>query len=172
MVRRQVCCQCPCNRDLGMPDLENHWFAERLAYLGRSLSKDAVWRKKASDTFLHLKSDPKAEGQRKSKGEALFVRECRKALHNLPWSRDLSQPRKELYQDLVVDSASDHLVDRLDWSMEKVHSHWNWVPGSGFLYNSEFSLIWRLARNALPLSAWITQRAWQTYLIVLAAAVA
>ena len=33
MVRRQVCCQRPCNWSLSMPDLENHWFAERLAYL-------------------------------------------------------------------------------------------------------------------------------------------
>ena len=35
--------------------------------------------------------------------------------------------------------------------MEEVHSHWNWAPGSGFLKNSEFSLTWRLAWNALPL---------------------
>ena len=35
--------------------------------------------------------------------------------------------------------------------MEEVRSHWNWVSGSGFLNNSEFSFIRRLARNALPL---------------------
>ena len=29
MVRRQTCCQRPRNGDLGMPDLENRWFAER-----------------------------------------------------------------------------------------------------------------------------------------------
>ena len=45
-----------------MPDLESHWLAERLAYLGRSLTGDAVWRLKASRTFPRLKSDPKAEG--------------------------------------------------------------------------------------------------------------
>ena len=43
MVRRQVCVQRTCNGGLGMPDLESHWLAERLAYLGRSLMGDAVW---------------------------------------------------------------------------------------------------------------------------------
>ena len=42
LVRRQVCYQRPCNGDLGMPDLESHRLAERLAYLGRSLTSDAV----------------------------------------------------------------------------------------------------------------------------------
>ena len=51
MVRRQVCWQCPGNGGLGMTDMENHWIAERLAYLSRSLSTDAVWRRKVSDTF-------------------------------------------------------------------------------------------------------------------------
>ena len=31
LVRRQVCCQRPRNRGLGMPDLKSHWLAERLA---------------------------------------------------------------------------------------------------------------------------------------------
>ena len=48
-----------------MLDLESNWLAERLAYLGRSLTGDAVWRRKASRTFPRLKSDPKAEGRRK-----------------------------------------------------------------------------------------------------------
>ena len=34
MVRRQVCIQRTRNGGLGMPDLESHWLAERLAYLG------------------------------------------------------------------------------------------------------------------------------------------
>ena len=62
MVGRQVCIQRTRNGGLGMPDLESHWLAERLAYLGRSLTGDAVWRLKASRTFPHLKSDPKAGG--------------------------------------------------------------------------------------------------------------
>ena len=73
MIRRQVCCQRPPNGVLGMLDLENHWFAGRLAYFDRSLSTDVVWRRKARNTFPRLKSDPKAEGQRKSKGEELFA---------------------------------------------------------------------------------------------------
>ena len=115
MVRRQICCQHLRNEGLGMPDLENHWFAERLAYLGRSLSK---------------------------------------ALRNIPGPSDLSQPRNELYRELVVGSTSYPFEDRLGWSLEEVRSHWNWAPGSGFLNNSEFSLTWWLARNPLLLLGW------------------
>ena len=43
LVRRQVRCQCPHDGGLGRPDLESHWLPERLAYLGRSLTKDLVW---------------------------------------------------------------------------------------------------------------------------------
>ena len=55
MVRRQVCIQRARNGGLGIPDLESHWFAERLAYLGRSLTGDAVWRLKTCRTFPRLK---------------------------------------------------------------------------------------------------------------------
>ena len=54
-----------------MPDLESHWLAERLTYLGRSLTRDAMWRRKASRTFPRLQSDPKSEGRRKPIGETL-----------------------------------------------------------------------------------------------------
>ena len=151
MVRRQVCIQRTRNGGLGMPDLESHWLAERLAYLGRVLTGDSVWRRKASRTFPRLNSDPKAEGRRRSLGEALFVRECRKALRNLLGSSDLSWPRKELYRELVVGSASDPLSERRGWTAEEIRSHWNWAPGSSFLNNSEFSLTWWLVRNALSL---------------------
>ena len=57
MVLRQVCIQRTRNGGLGMPDLESHWLAERLAYLGRSLTGDAVWRLKASRTFPRLKAE-------------------------------------------------------------------------------------------------------------------
>ena len=144
MVSRQVCIQRTRNGGLGMPDLLSHWLAEILAYLGRSLSGDAVWRRKVSWIFPHLKSDPKAEGRRKPRGEVPFVCECRTALHNLSGSSDPSRHRKELYQELVVGSASDPLSERHS-------SHWNWAPGSGFLNNSDFSFTWRLAQNALPL---------------------
>ena len=149
MVRGQVCIQRTRNGGLGVPDLESHWLAERLSYLGRVLTGDSVWRRKASRTFPRLNSDPKAEGRRRPLDEALFVRECRKALRNLG-SSDLSWPRKELYRELSG-FASDPLSERHCWTAEEIRSHWNWAPGSSFLNNSEFSLTWRLARNALPL---------------------
>ena len=132
MLRRQVCGQRPRNGGQGMPDQEKHWFAERLAYFGRSLSKDMVWKRKASDTFPQVR----LQRRRELRSEAYFVQECRKALRNLPGSSDLFKSRKELYRDLVVGSASDPLVDRLGWSMEKVHSHWNRALGLRFLNNS------------------------------------
>ena len=151
MVRGQVFIQRTRNGGLGMPDLESHWLAERLAYLGRSLTGDAVWRRKVSWTFPRLKSDPKAEGRRKPMDETLFARECRMALRNLLGSSDLSRPRKELYRELVVGSASDPLSEWRGWTAEEIRSHWNWAPGSSFLNNSEFLFTWRLVRNALPL---------------------
>ena len=133
-----------------MPDLESHWLAERLAYLGRALTGDALWRLKASRTFPRLQSDSKAEGRLKPLGEVLFVRKCRTALRNLLGSSVLSWPRKELYWELVVGSASDPLSERRGWTTEEIHSHWNWAPGSSFL-NNQFSLTWQIVRNALPL---------------------
>ena len=100
-------------------------------------------------TFPRLKSDPKAEGRRRPLGKALFVLECRKVLRNLLGSSDLSRPRKELYRELVVGTASDPLSERCGWTAEEIRSHWNWVPGSNFLNNS---FTWRLVRNALPLA--------------------
>ena len=99
-----------------MPDLVSHWLAERLAYLGRSLSGDSVWRRKARRIFPRLKSDPKAEGRRKPIGEAPFVHECRTALRNLSESSDLSRPWKVLYRELVVGSASDPLSELRGWT--------------------------------------------------------
>ena len=154
LVRRQVCYQRPCNGGLGMPDLESHRLAERLAYLGRSLTSDAVWSLKVGVAFPDLRLYPEAEGRRRPRDELPFVIECRRALRNLPRSSDLSWTRKELYRGLVVGSASDPLVERLGWSAEEIRSEWNWAPGSGFLSNSEFSLTWRLARNALALNDW------------------
>ena len=73
MVRWQVCIQSPRNGCLGMPDLDSHWLAEGLAYLGRALTGGAMWRRKASRTFSPLQSYPKAEGRRRPLGEALFA---------------------------------------------------------------------------------------------------
>ena len=140
MVRKQVFYHLPRNRGLGMPDQENHWFAERLAYLGWSLSTGAVWRRKARKTLPRFMSNSKAEGWRRPRDKALFVRKCWQAPGNLPGSSDLSRFQKELYREIVVGSASNPLVDRLEWSMEEVRSHWNWVPGSVSLNSSRFSL--------------------------------
>ena len=48
-------------------------------------------------------------------------------------------------------SASDPLSERHGWTAGEIRSHCNWAPGSSFLKNSEFSLTWRLVRNALSL---------------------
>ena len=131
--------------------LESYWLPESLAYLGRSLLGDAVWRRKTSRTFPRLMSNPKAKGRHTAMSETSFVRECRSALCKFPGSGDLSQPRKEPYWELEVGSASDSLSERHGWTAEEVRFHRNWAPGSGFLNNSEFLLTWLLARNALLL---------------------
>ena len=79
MVRRQVCCQRPRDGGLGMPDL-----TEKLAYLGRSLTKDTVWGLKLRDAFPRLSSNPEAEGRRRPRDETPFTRECRKAKQPTP----------------------------------------------------------------------------------------
>ena len=107
-----------------MPD------AERLAYLGQSLSRDMMWGQKVRNVFPCLECNPNTEGCCKPRGEALFICKHYKVLCNLPGSSDLSQFWKELYQELVVDSTSDPLVEQFSWSLEEVHSQWNWVPCS------------------------------------------
>ena len=151
MVRRQVCIQRTHNGGLSMPDLESYWLAERLAYLGQSFLRDQVRRWKVSQTFPHLKSDPKANDQCKPMGETLFSCECHAALCNLPESSDLSWPQKELCWESVVGSALDPLSEWRGWKAEEIHSHWNWALGLRFFNNPKFLLIWRLARNVLPL---------------------
>ena len=99
MVCGHICCQRPRNEGLGMPDLESHWLAERLAYLGRSLSRNMVWGQKMIDVFSRLESDTEAEGRRIPKGAAPFTRDCRKPLRKFPRSSDLSRSQKELYRE-------------------------------------------------------------------------
>ena len=105
-----------------MPDLESHRLAERLAYLGQSLTTDAVWSLKVRVAFPDLRLCPKTEGRRRLRGEPPFVVECCGALRNLPRSSDLSWTHKELYRGLVVGSASDPLVERPGWSAEEIRS--------------------------------------------------
>ena len=171
MARRQVCYQRPRNGGLGMPDPESHWIVERLAYLDRFLSRGTVWGQKVRVVFPRLKSNPEAEGHRRPRDETPFASECCITLHRLPGSKDLSRPRKELYRELVVGSASDPLVERLGWSLGEICSQWNWIPGSSFLNNSESLLTWRLARNMLPLNDWAFRTCLAYMPPVLAAAV-
>ena len=55
IICRQVSIQRTRNGGLGIPDLERIRLAKRLAYLDRSLSGDAVWKRKASRTFSRFK---------------------------------------------------------------------------------------------------------------------
>ena len=106
------------------------------------------------DAFHRLEFNTKSEGRRKPKVDAPFSHESCKALWNLPGSSDLCRSRKGQYRELVVGSTLDPFVEQLSWSLLDVRSQWNLVPGSDFLNNSEYSLTWRLAWNALPLADW------------------
>ena len=55
--------------------------------------------------------------------KSMFVGECRKALRNLSESSDLSQARKELYQEIMVGSALDPLSEPHGWTAEGIRSH-------------------------------------------------
>ena len=104
-----------------MLDQESHRVAERLAYLGRSLSRDTVWGQKVSrHSSPELQSQ--SGGHRKPRDEVPFACECRMALRRLPGSSDLSQSRKELYWNVVVGFASDPFIGRLGCSMGEIRS--------------------------------------------------
>ena len=87
------------------------WSAERLAYLGWSLSRETVWGQKVRDVFPRQESDPEAKGRRKPECATSFTRECRKALVNLLGLVTFFG-LEELYLKLVVGFASDPLVER------------------------------------------------------------
>lgn len=55
-----------------------------------------------------------------------FPSECQSALKVIPWSRDLSQPRKILYHELVERVARDPLYDWLSLSASELRSFWSW----------------------------------------------
>ena len=111
MVRRQVCHQLLHNGGLRMPDLERHWLAERLAFLGQSSLRDMVWTQKVKEAFCHLGGCPKAKSCHRPRRKAPFLAECCMALRCLPGSSDLSRPQKEVYQDLVVGFDLDPLEE-------------------------------------------------------------
>ena len=70
-----------------------------------------------SQVFPCLRSNPRTEGRHRPRDDTQFSIECRRALHSLPQSSDLSWPRKKLYHGLVEGSISDPLEKRLDWSL-------------------------------------------------------
>ena len=123
-----------------------------MSFLNRSVTGEHLWERKVKEFFPKLEFNPRAEAFRRPSGDTEFFKECREALRRLPGSSDpFSQSRKMLYKGLVEGTASDPLCKRLGLSEGELFSLWNWAPGSEFLNNSEFSLTWRLVRNALPL---------------------
>ena len=160
MLRRQVGCQRLHNGSLVTPDLESHWLTERLAFLSRSLTTDAVYRRKVERAFLCLKSNPEAVV-----GQGVKHRiSSNKAFCKLPVSNDLSRSQKELYRDQVEDSVSDPR----GLSREDVHSQWNWVRVSWTIPN--FRSPGALPRMYCLLPTGLSRQAWQTCLIAPAGA--
>ena len=106
--------------------------------------------------------------------ETPFVYECRKALCKLPGFSDLSRPRKELYRELVMGSASDPLSERHGWGGRRRRSAPIGIErqdrASWTILNSR--LHGDLHGTRCPFSAWTSERTWQRCPIVLAAAVA
>ena len=53
-----------------MSDLESHWLAKRLAYLGSSFTTDSGWSFMVRGAFPRLRSNPEAESRPRSRDEA------------------------------------------------------------------------------------------------------
>ena len=82
MICRQVYYQRPHNGGLGMPDLESLWFAERSAFLGRSLTELDSMEALGWGGFSESSVKPVAESHRWPRGEELFFAKYRKVLQN------------------------------------------------------------------------------------------
>ena len=164
MVHRQVCYQRLYNGGLRMPDLEGHYLAERLAFLSWSSLRDAVWRHKVKEAFLHLRSNPKTKSCCRLRGETPFLIKCLKALYSLPGSSNLSQSRKDLYWELMVGSTrgATRFIAGGDWLPMKLETRF-WLLERLWLSG--------LFRTCCLFPAWLSKQAWQTYLIVPAVAV-
>ena len=143
MIRRQVCIQHTRNRGLGMPDLESHWLAEKLARQGRSLLGVRCGDERRVRLFLASSQTQRLKVDVSRWAKYRFVHECRAALCNIPGSSDLSWPRKELYRELVVGFASDPLSERRGWTAEEIRSHWN--LGARLMLLEQFRVLAHLA---------------------------
>ena len=164
MVHRQGCCPRPSNRGLRMPDLENYWFTERLAYLGRSLSTDAVWRQ--GTPFLALSQTPR-----------LKVNISQGAKHCLP--KKAVRPFATFLGPVTFLS-----LKRTSGGLQfgsSCGSAGRWRRFTRFGIGRQVWALWTILSSYSPGSlagmcylflAWITEHAWQIYLIVLAAVVA
>ena len=91
------------------------------------------------------------EGQRKQKGEAPFVRDCRKAHRNLPGSSDLSRPRKErsgfsIELRFRSTRGSARLVDEGGWLALELGARFGLLCSPAGLYRTHY-----------PFSVWITK---------------
>ena len=150
---RTTCHQRVVHGGLGMPCIQSHLDACRLAFLAKASNEDSetLWGHKVRALFPRLDYLPGVESRRRPRSESKFHRECRLALARMPRSSDLSTPRRTLYQGLVEGSVKDDYRDRLDNSKEEIHSLWSWAPGRGYLDNSEFSLTWKIAHNVCEL---------------------
>lgn len=153
MVCRVACIQRPNEGGLGMPDVSSHKYASRLSFLRRSLTEEPLFEQSVKAAFPSLKvSSIPTDAYQKRRGETEFQAECRSALRALVASNNekgLAVPRNALYRELVGGRASDPLIKQQGLSKEQVRNMWSWAPGADYLSNSEFSLTWRLARNAL-----------------------
>ena len=148
-VRREAYCQCLHNGALAMPDLENHWFTERLAY--NPCQRTLCGGERQVIPFLTLNQAPKLKANIRWWVKHHLSTNAVRSFATFLGSSDLSQPLKKRHRKLVVSSASDPHIDWLSWSMEEVHSNCNWTPGLGVFNNSEFLPTWWLVQNVLPL---------------------
>ena len=152
-ANRATCHQRLIHGGLGMPSVQAHLDAARLAFLAKASNEDheTLWGQKVGALFPRLYTHPGVESRRRPRYESEFLRECRLALGRMPAFCDLSTPRRILYHRLVEGSANDNLEKRLGYWKPEIYCHWSWAPGAGYLDNSEFSLTWRVARNLCPL---------------------
>ena len=142
---------------LGMPDLESHWLAEKLAHARtRCEGEKGVGLFLASSQTQRPKVDVGRWAQHRLSANAVrfFV--------TFPGPVTVNSPRKNCIGNWWW--APLRTRERHGWTTEKVRSYWNWVPGSGFLNNSEFSLNWQLARKHVDwlrsLQQWLGRNGW------------
>lgn len=97
---------------LGMPHLENHKFASRLAFLHYTLTGDSILAGSVRAAFPYITiTSPvsRAECHHKSQDQSRFLSDCQSALRVIPQSSDLSWFRRINYHELVERVMKDRL---------------------------------------------------------------